>query len=55
MNRRMQINAQNQTTPITQMPSSPIRMNPPDPFEGWTAVDERLYDEMRPEVPGVTS
>lgn len=34
---------------------SVMTFNPPDPFGGWTAVDESVRDMMRPEVEGVTS
>ena len=30
-------------------------VGPVDPFGGWTAQDEKLYNEMRPAVPGLTS
>ena len=49
MNALMIWNAQTQVV-VVKYPRT-VPMNPPDPFQGWTAQDQ----EMRPEVPGVTA
>jgi hypothetical protein len=53
MNALMIWNAQTQVV-VVKYPRT-VPMNPPDPFGGWSAVDETVRLMMRPEVPGVTA